>query len=116
MMYLEKAQETGESQIKVTRNQEGGIRIIVSSLYSNEISTIIAGTCFQNNITINDAEIHTFDTQEPLAVFFLEAGFNIPNMTPSGQDTNIQKFQSALQENLQEQKIPQIDTHDILAK
>lgn len=116
MMYLEKAQETRDPQIKVTRNQEGGLRIIVSSLYSNEISAIIAGTCFQNSITINDAEIHTFNTQSPLAVFFLEAGFSTPNLTPSGQDAAIQKFQSTLQENLQRKKVPQIDAYDILGK
>lgn len=60
MMYLEKAQGNSEPQIKVTRNQEGSIRIIISCQYETGVAPIIMGTCFQNNITINDAEIHTF--------------------------------------------------------
>lgn len=83
MMYLERAQDTGEPQIKVTQNQEGRIRIIVSCQYALGVAPVIMGTCFKNNITINDAEIHTFGTENPLAVLFLEAGFSIPNLTPS---------------------------------
>ena len=83
MRYLEKVQDTGESQIKVTKNPDSGIKIIVSSQYKTELSALITETCFQHNITINDAETHTFKTDTPLAILFLEAAFNTPNMTPS---------------------------------
>jgi len=117
MRYLEWVQDTGEPQIKVVRNQEGSIRIIVSCQYTTEVTALIMGTCFQNNITINDAEIHTFWTEHPLlAVLFLEAGFNIPNLTPLWQDDTVNKLEKNLQENMKKWDISEVDYRDILQK
>ena len=81
MRHLEKAQDTGEPQIKVTKTPDSSIKIIVSGQYKTELAALITETCFQHNITINDAETHTFRTDTPLAILFLEAGFTIPNLT-----------------------------------
>lgn len=117
MMYLERAQNKWEPQIKVTRNQEGSIRIIVSCQYTTEVGALITGTCLQNNTTINDAEIHTFWTEPPLAVFFLEASSNTSNiMTPWGQDLSVAKLEESLREKMEKWDIPKIDYRAILEK
>jgi hypothetical protein len=60
------------------RTHDNTVRIIVSAPYNNNLPAIITGTCLESDVAIDDAEIHIFGSENPLAVLFLEGRFSIP--------------------------------------
>lgn len=92
------------------------IRILLSSEFHDDLPAIVAGTCLENDISINDAEIHTFPMEKPLAVLFLEADFGLSGLAPQGKSTTLAKLERDLQTNIENRILSKKDHHAILEK
>lgn len=114
MKFLDKVRTTSAPQITITMTPGNMIRILLSSEFHNDLPAIVAGTCFENGISINDAEIHTFPMEKPLAVLFLEADFGLPGLTPQGKTATLGKLERDLQANIEERILSKKDHNAIL--
>lgn len=114
MKCLEIAQKKWEPQITITRTHDNTIRIVVSAPYNNNLPAIITGTCLESDVAIDDAEIHIFGSEQPLAVLFLEGRFSIPWVTNAGKEYTIAQLDKNLHGKIPNWKITGRDPQEIL--
>lgn len=80
MRYLWRVDEGWTPQITFSNNIDNSVKIIVSAKYIDNLLPVILGICHKYKIDICDAESYRFNTNDPLAVVFLEV--NTGNQSP----------------------------------